>query len=402
MVDGRNPHMLPDGPRQIVIGSSGLDSLEFGKCLVFVDSNIAQAFEGRPGYSLFDEDRNGLVRIPPAGEGESRLLETMAVIREFRGNNIVIVGGGSIIDEVMLARALATSGDPLFLLERSWGTRGGLVTVDSGIKVKGPVFAVPTTFGTGAEVSDVACWTLNGVHRLYQGPALSPEFACYDTELLLSLSERQVFLGAWEISFRILAAYCEGRSVLPMSDACSRMLLAEVGRFLGSGSDWASDRRSLGQLQWWSRESHLGPAMRGRGRYPSTLWYLANTLSSVWSVPKLVAHFALLPTYLGAMLQNVPFAQRWEEAMEAFGYDAFLDCFVGFGNLNALRYNSYCAHYDLLNCLPPTREADPDALMDYFIRTWGRVPSRPGGLSRFEVYEVFAAACAGQFGAKLS
>ena len=105
-----------------------------------------------------------------------------AAAREHGADVIAAIGGGSVIDlGKAVAMLLANGGDPLDYLE----------VVGSGQKISqlaAPCVAVPTTAGTGAEVTANAVLAVPG-HRLkasLRSPLIDPAVALVDPELSVS------------------------------------------------------------------------------------------------------------------------------------------------------------------------------------------------------------------------
>jgi phosphonate metabolism-associated iron-containing alcohol dehydrogenase len=96
---------------------------------------------------------------------------------------IVALGGGSVIDS---AKVFAAAGGDFGRVRRYLETGAGAETLDAV-----PIIAIPTTAGTGSEVTSWATvWDAAGgrKHSLAR-PGLYPEAAVIDPELMLSLPE---------------------------------------------------------------------------------------------------------------------------------------------------------------------------------------------------------------------
>jgi alcohol dehydrogenase class IV len=112
--------------------------------------------------------------------GEPTVQDARAAVQAARGCQVVLgLGGGSAIDLAKAAAALTAGGDPLDHLE----------VVGAGRPLPGPglpVVAVPTTAGTGAEVTANAVLTTPpGVKVSLRGPTLLPALAVVDPLLTL-------------------------------------------------------------------------------------------------------------------------------------------------------------------------------------------------------------------------
>ena len=118
-----------------------------------------------------------------AGEPTIELARAgLAVAREHRADVVAAIGGGSVIDTAKaVAMLLGNGGDPLDYLE----------VVGSGRKITrpaAPCVAVPTTAGTGAEVTANAVLA-SPEHQLkasLRSPLMIPRVALVDPELTVS------------------------------------------------------------------------------------------------------------------------------------------------------------------------------------------------------------------------
>lgn len=104
-----------------------------------------------------------------------------AAIRATHADVIIAIGGGSPLDCAKAASCLAVSGDPSIRAYHSEGKRLGTARI--------PVVALPTTAGTGSEVTPFA--VLDDREKGIKGPiaadALYPVHALVDPELTYSL-----------------------------------------------------------------------------------------------------------------------------------------------------------------------------------------------------------------------
>lgn len=115
-----------------------------------------------------------IIRTEPDDAG---VLEASARLAKANAEMVLAIGGGSVLD---LAKAAALMADPGLLDELLAGvmvTRGGL-----------PVIAVPTTAGTGSEVSHgaIVMHRSSGRKRAVRGPGVAAREAIVDPELSAS------------------------------------------------------------------------------------------------------------------------------------------------------------------------------------------------------------------------
>ncbi|MFC8566301.1 daptide-type RiPP biosynthesis dehydogenase [Streptomyces sp. NPDC057245] len=217
---------------------------------------------------------------------------------------VVAVGGGSLLDQAKLAVLLRTDPDALGRL--TVPQRSGLVLLPAG-QARGPrLVAVPTTLGTGSELSAVACLEYQGGKRLVMGGALRPDAAVVDPEATATLPADLVAEGVLEVLFRICGSYVGDHRDQPTEDALAQALAERTVR-LGHevrarrAAGRAADERLRTEIAKISGLSHAGWVVLNRSPYAGKGWYLANELSSELGLRKMTAVAALLPPLWGAI-----------------------------------------------------------------------------------------------------
>lgn len=125
-----------------------------------------------------------LLQVVMGGEPDvDRIQAVLADIRQFQPDVIIGNGGGSVIDSAKAVAALYTNpGDVMDYLE----------VVGKGLPITGeplPVIAIPTTAGTGSEVTRNAVLSIPGQRAKVslRSPMMIPRVAIVDPELTLSL-----------------------------------------------------------------------------------------------------------------------------------------------------------------------------------------------------------------------
>jgi 4-hydroxybutyrate dehydrogenase len=148
--------------RPLVVTDKGLVALGLVKHLNLPDAVVFDAVETNPT--------------------EASVLAALDVYTDARCNGVVALGGGSPMDCAKAVALLDTHAPPL---EQYALIRGGLARITAD---KPPVFAVPTTAGTGSEVGRGALVTVNSGEKLALiSPHLIPTAAVCDPILTLQL-----------------------------------------------------------------------------------------------------------------------------------------------------------------------------------------------------------------------
>lgn len=175
-----------------------------------------------------------------AGEPEvDTARRAVAAARDFGADVVVAIGGGSVIDAGKATAALMReAGDPLDYLE----------VVGAGRKLSqapAPLIAIPTTAGTGAEVTMNAVLSAPSHRRKVslRDPRLLPAHALVDPDLLAGAPRRVLLASGLDAIVQVIEPYLS-RLANPLTDALCRAAipqgLAALPRLL-AGEDARAD-----------------------------------------------------------------------------------------------------------------------------------------------------------------
>lgn len=153
--------------------------------------------------------------IKPSGEPSIEdVNEIVLSLNRHKCNLIISLGGGSIIDAAKAAAGVATNGGEL---------RDYLEGVGSGKVVARPALphiAIPTTAGTGAEVTRNAVISSKEgqFKKSIRSPYLCPLVAVLDAELTTTLPKEQTIYSGLDAITQLIEAYLSCKAN-PMTDA---------------------------------------------------------------------------------------------------------------------------------------------------------------------------------------
>jgi len=212
----------------------------FGPGTVAELPRLVKALGQRVCLVLGKSDRQRRVRelLEAAGKsvqvarvaGEPTVEDVLSIVEAARAGGCELcvgVGGGSVLDAAKaVAALLANPGDPLDFLE----------VVGRGLPLRHaplPFVAVPTTSGTGAEVTKnaVLASTAHGVKVSLRSDAMLPRVALVDPELTLGLPPALTAATGLDALTQVLEPFvsCQHN---PLTDALSREGLARGARSL--------------------------------------------------------------------------------------------------------------------------------------------------------------------------
>ena len=150
--------------------------------LIATDKGIVQAgLLGRITDTIENGDALPVFDGTPSNPTETAVLEAHALYIEEGCDGIIALGGGSSMDLGKAVALLAGSGGPLDRFDPAQKGTKNMTKV-------APVIAVPTTAGTGSEVSvGIIIIMQDGRKATFAGPKLIPQSAICDPELTLGL-----------------------------------------------------------------------------------------------------------------------------------------------------------------------------------------------------------------------
>ncbi|MGD8387583.1 MAG: iron-containing alcohol dehydrogenase [Desulfobacteraceae bacterium] len=224
---------------------------------------------------------------------------------------VIGMGGGSALDTGKAVAALLTNPGPL---------ADYLEIVGKGLPLQNdpaPCIAVPTTAGTGAEVTRNAV-IASPAHRVkvsMRSPRMLPRLAIVDPELTLTLPPEVTAATGMDALTQLIETYVS-RKANPITDALCREGLACCARSLLRACEEGSDLGARSDMSLASLLSGLALANGGLGAVHG----IAGPLGGWIDIPHGVACGRLLPPVFAANVRRVqsespshPALPRFEE-----------------------------------------------------------------------------------------
>lgn len=194
----------------VIVTDSGIKQAGLlDKLCAYLDNSQSNSpLSSQPNYSLF----SAVVADPP----ETVVLEALAVAREAHADGVIGLGGGSSLDTAKLVALMARSGESLpdiYGVEQAKGPRL-------------PLILIPTTAGTGSEVTAVAIVTTGETTKMgVVSPFLYPDVAILDAELTLGLPPSITAMTGIDAMVHAVEAYTSVHKKNPYSDMLAREAL---------------------------------------------------------------------------------------------------------------------------------------------------------------------------------
>lgn len=156
---------------------------DLGAAIDWASENLAIIVTSNTGKKLIHEAGRTVGNLHlqvPAGEPDYQLLNTVALDSDSRSVSIVAIGGGSTIDYAKLIAAKSQFPEKFSQLQT--GKRRNLSISSRNLGID--IVAVPTTIGSGSEVSSSAVFLFEQTKASLAGPALVPAFFIHDSNLI--------------------------------------------------------------------------------------------------------------------------------------------------------------------------------------------------------------------------
>ncbi len=179
------------------------------------------------GFSV--EAFDGVIADPP----ESVLAACVDHARAGAIDLVIGIGGGSSLDVAKLCAVLAISEQPLAEMYGIGKVAGGRL----------PLVLIPTTAGTGSEVTNISVLTTGETTKLgVVSPQLFCDFALLDAELTLGLPAIQTAATGIDAMVHAIEAYTSRHRKNPISDALAREALRLLAAHLVTACRDGADR----------------------------------------------------------------------------------------------------------------------------------------------------------------
>ncbi len=239
-------------------------------------------------------------------EPEPRIEVAQAVADRVRSRTydcVVGVGGGSSMDMAKVAAGFATNPGPA----------STYIGSDRFAKKPIPSVMVPTTAGTGAEVTVTSMVTVQGHKQWINSPLLLPSVALVDPKLTLSMPPPVTAATGMDALCHNTEAYLSGLSS-PVTDSAAlegiRMITLSLQKAFNSGGDsQARESMSLGALMG-------GIALQAKMVYGHSVGY---TIATRFGLPHGVSCGLPLPYIISNY--SAACAPKMKRLAEAYGVD---------------------------------------------------------------------------------
>jgi len=227
--------------------------------------------------------------VPPNSE-VSTVEACAAVGKEAKANLIIAVGGGSVIDTAKVANIIMKKG-------------GALADHQGAQLVTKPLFplvVIPTTAGTGSEVTKVAVIAdlQNDIKLPFTEDFLQPDFAVLDAEMTASMPPRITGATGMDALTHAIEAYV-GIESSPASDAMALEAIRMISRNILQAAAFPDDMEARGAMVAASCLAGIAFSHSMVG----VVHACAHSLGGVYHLPHGEANAIMLPFGMEANLE---------------------------------------------------------------------------------------------------
>ena len=243
-----------------------------------------------------------VVADPP----ESIVLQAAADARKMRTELVIGLGGGSSMDVAKLIAVLAASDQPL----------ASMYGIGNVIGPRLPLVQIPTTAGTGSEVTPISIVTTGATTKMgVVSPLLYADMAILDAQLTVGLPSHVTAATGIDAMVHAIEAYTTKHKKNPLSDALARQALTLISANLRTA---CADGANLPARQ----AMLLGAMLAGQAfaNAPcAAVHALAYPIGGVFHVPHGLSNSLVLPHVLRFNAPNA--AMQYAELAEIIAPD---------------------------------------------------------------------------------
>ena len=289
------PSFVFQGAKKILFGEGSVDrvgdevrTLGGKKILLVLDQGLQRA--GVAQKVIVPLEMDGISFVPydqVTSEPEPAVADQGAALARQRACDLVVgVGGGSSLD---VAKAIA-------MLAKNNGKVEDYIGLETVPEPGLPTIMIPTTAGTGSEVTFTAVFTMRdkkkkgGINSRF----LYPDLALLDPHLTLSLPPNITATTGMDALTHAIEAFTSLQAN-PVSDLVAKESIALVGANLKRAVDHGDDLEARHQMLLASLMGGLALASAGVGACHA----LAYPLGAFFDIPHGLANAVLLPHIMG-------------------------------------------------------------------------------------------------------
>lgn len=294
---------------RIIFGAGSLAKLgslakPLGKKALLIGGSSPERLS--PVIKHLENERIAYTTFGVSGEPSiNTILEGLDKAKSWTCDMVISIGGGSVLDAGKAISALLTNpGDPLDYLE----------VVGRGHPLQqqaAPLVAIPTTSGTGSEVTQNAVLSVpeKQVKVSMRSPLMLPKIALIDPELTYDLPKAITAYTGMDALTQCLEPFVS-QAANPLTDGCCREGLKRTARSLNIACEHPHDKQAREDMALASLMGGLALANAKLGAVHG----FAGPLGGMVSAPHGAICARLLPLVVEANCQALQHLEKYQQA----------------------------------------------------------------------------------------
>lgn len=281
-------------PQNIIFGKDSLKKLPSllekfpsGKILIISDRGLEKVGTIKKVTDILDMagyEHDEFLEIEPNPTIEM-VSAAALTYKNCNAVGIIALGGGSPMDVAKAVGVLAVYGGEITQYEGAHLVPGKIA----------PIIAIPTTAGTGSEVTAFAVITdpVRNYKLTVFSYELIPAYALLDPELIMSLPARVAAATGMDALVHAIEAYLS-KDATPFTDAMAEKAMKMIGKYIRKFVADRSDEEAACSMMLASTFAGIAFAWARLGNVHA----MAHPLGGYFNVPHGIANAILLPTVL--------------------------------------------------------------------------------------------------------
>ena len=321
-------------PQNIMFGKSSLNKLPSilaklpsGKILIISDRGLEAVGTVKKVIDILDNagiEHTEFLDVEPNPSVET-VNAAVTIYKSSNATSMIALGGGSPMDVAKAAAVLAVYGGEITQYEGAHLVPGKIV----------PIIAIPTTAGTGSEVTAFAVITDKA--RNYKLTVFSyeliPAYAILDPELIMSLPAAVAAATGIDALVHAIEAYLS-KEASPFTDAMAEYAMKLIGKNIRRFVANRTDESAASSMMLASNFAGIAFAWARLGNVHA----MAHPLGAYFNVPHGMANAILLPVVLefNALSDNGKYEKIYDLIKVSKEKEYYYDPFTLVGEIKRL------------------------------------------------------------------
>lgn len=280
-----SPIKIITGEGSIVKIKDIIEDLNAKRVMILADPVIVNIGQTKKIESILDEKKidykiyTEISPEPPLEVGD----KAVQAVREFQADLLIGIGGGSCLDITKASSVLANHEGYVKDYLNLYGTKS---ITEKGI----PKILIPTTAGTGAEVTDIAVFSLKDTKDVITHEHLLADIAIIDPELTYTLPPKVTASSGIDAFTHAIEAYTSVNAT-ELTDVLAQEAMRKINGYIRTAVWHGANKEARKEMAWGSLIAGLSFYNAG----VAGVHALAYPLGGLFKIPHGESNAVLLP-----------------------------------------------------------------------------------------------------------